>query len=67
MEDLSKKNETLERIERTRRKMSALKIQTWYRKHLNKSRVNHQEEIEKYVAILIEDGILIESKWIITF
>ena len=48
MEDLSKKNETLERIERTKRKMSALKIQTWYRKHLNKSRFNHQEEIEKY-------------------
>jgi hypothetical protein len=49
MEDLSKKNETLERIERTKRKMSALKIQTWYRKHLNKTRFNHQEEIEKYV------------------
>jgi len=49
MEDLSNKNETLERIERTRRKMSALKIQTWYRKHLNKSTFNHGEEIEKYI------------------
>ena len=49
METLSNKNDTLERIERTRRKMSALKIQTWYRKHLNK-RLGYQDEIQKLFA-----------------